>query len=314
MLSGGSVGDVDLRRLRYFAAVADEQHFGRAAAKLHMSTPPLSQRIRELEAELGLVLFERNSRRVALTDAGRHVLDEARQVLVAVDRLEAVASTLRTQSVVTVDALTFGFCQGSEWIAGVAARRFHEVNPDTPIRPAALTTLRMFDDIQAGRLSIGIVRAPNPRPDVVASRLLTRVAFDHLAVPVGHRLAAASVIDVHDLADEQTLLVSRVDAPTFHDATLAYLAEHGVRPRWVEHPATQVERMLDMVAVGTGIGWLNEYQARNVRHEGVVAVPLTPVTRFDEFHLAWRVGERSTAVEEFTRIVTEVVERGGAPM
>jgi DNA-binding transcriptional LysR family regulator len=298
---------VDLRRLRYFVAVADEQHFGRAAAKLHMSTPPLSQRIREFEVELGLVLFDRTSRRVALTDAGRHVLDEARLVLVAVDRLEAVAATMRTSLVGAEVPLTFGFCHGSEWIAGVAARRFHEVNPDTPIRPAALSTLRMFDDIQAGRLSIGIVRAPNLRPDVVASQLLTRIAFDHLAVPVGHRFAAATVINVHDLTDEPTLLVSRVDAPTYHDATLAYLAEHGVRPRWVEHPATQVERMLDMVAVGTGIGWLNEYQARNVRHEGVAVVPLTPVTRFDEFHLAWRVDERSAAVEEFTRIVTEAV-------
>ena len=88
------MANVDLRRLRYFVAVAEERHFGRAAARLHMSAPPLSQRIRELEAELGLALFERSSRSVKLTPAGERLLGDARAVLIAVDRFEQSAEQL----------------------------------------------------------------------------------------------------------------------------------------------------------------------------------------------------------------------------
>ena len=122
---------MDLRRLRYFVAVAEEQHYGRAAARLHMSTPPLSQRIRELEEELGVMLFERSSRKVALTDGGRRLLEEARHVLAAVDRLEVVADDLRSTTDDTPRPLTVGFCHGSESLILQAARRFHERQPQS---------------------------------------------------------------------------------------------------------------------------------------------------------------------------------------
>ncbi len=303
---------MDLRRLRYFVAVAEEGHYGRAAARLHISTPPLSQRIQELENELGLVLLERTSRKVALTPAGQEMLDRARVVLAAVDDLELSAGKLRAPSGRTDRSLTIGFCHGSESIVRTAARRFHERHPETAIHPEALTSMRMFEDLQSSRLAIGIVRAPIPNvpkeSDRLASRLLCRVPFDHLAVPEGHPLAAVGTINVTDLEGQAVLLVSREQAPTYHDATLAYLAEHGVRPRWVDHSATQVERMLDMVAVGSGIGWLNRSQVANVHHEGVVVVALEPVSRFDEFHLAWRVDNQSAELPAFITIVTDVVQ------
>ncbi len=92
--SWSRAASVDLRRLRYFVAVAEERHFGRAAARLHVTTPPLSQRIRELEQALGLELFERTSRHVALTPAGERLLVDAREVLRAVDRFTAAAGEL----------------------------------------------------------------------------------------------------------------------------------------------------------------------------------------------------------------------------
>jgi DNA-binding transcriptional LysR family regulator len=302
---------MDLRRLRYFVAVAEEEHFGRAAARLHMSTPPLSQRIAEFETELGLVLFERTSRKVALTDAGRRLLDEARLVLRSVDRLEQVAAQLASPGIKEATArLSIGFCHGAETIARLAARRFHERRPDVAIQPSALTSLRMFDDLLSGKLAVGIVRNPIPRPDILASQFLGRVGFDHLAIPENHPLASRPVITPTDLNDEPVLLVSRNEAPTYHDATIGYCAQHGAHPRWVEHSATQVERMLDMVSVGSGIGWLNAFQAAHIQHPGVVIVPLQPVTRFDEFHLAWRVDDHSTSVADFVAIATEVVQEG----
>ncbi len=292
---------MDLRRLRYFVAVADEQHFGRAAARLSMSTPPLSQRIRELETELGVTLFERTSRRVSLTDAGQRLLGEARAVLRSADRFSAVARELATAGT----ALPIGYCHGSERAALAAARRCHQLRPDVPIRPTALTSLRIFDDLRAGRLTVGIVHGPVPDPEPLASRPLTRVALDHVSVPAGHRLAASAVVDVADLDGEPVLLVDRTDAPSYHDATLAFADAHGVRPAWVRHPASRVERVLDMVAVGTGIGWLNAWQAGQVTHEGVVVRPLRPATRVDEFHLAWRRDDTTAVTRMFLDIAEE---------
>lgn len=296
---------MDLRRLTYFVTVAEEQHFGRAAERLHMTSPPLSQRIRELEAELGVQLFERTTRQVHLTPAGSRLLHEARSALRAVDRFTSLADTLRRAAESTDQPLTLAYCHGSEHAALAAARRFHDTHPHIAVRPSAFTSLRIFADLRDGRLTVGIVHPPIPYPDRLASQLLARVPFDHVAIPQGHRLAARSVVDAADLDGEPVLLVERDDAPTYHDATLAYCAALDVRPAWVMHPASQVERMLDMVAVGSGIGWLNAWQAAHVGRDGVVIRPLRPIERFDEFHLVWRIDDRSKSLKQFIDIAME---------
>jgi DNA-binding transcriptional LysR family regulator len=303
-VSFDNVGGVDLRRLRYFVAVAEEQHFGRAAARLHMSTPPLSQRIRELEAELRLRLFERSSRRVALTDAGQRLLIEAQAVLRAADRLSAVAAQLSNAGT----SLQLAYCHGSERAAFAAARLFHHRHPDVAVRPNALTSLRIFRDLRAGRLAVGIVHGPVPSTgaDQFATRPLATVPFDHLSIPEGHRLAGRDIVDAAELDGEAVLLVERADAPTYHDATVAYCASVGAQPAWVLHPASQVERVLDMVGVGSGIGWLNAWQADQVHHDGVVVRRLQPVTRFDDFRLVWRRDDTSAETAAFLDIAEEV--------
>src|SRR4029079_12934079 len=251
------MANVDLRRLRYFVAVAEERHFGRAAARLHMSAPPLSQRIRELEADLGLALFERSSRSVKLTTAGERLLGDARAVLAAVDRFEQSAEQL---TLVATD-LGLGYCHGSEGGAMRALRRFRDERPDVLVHPASMTSLNIVEALSSGRLSVGILRGPIDDVDRVASVPLARVPIDHVAVPLGHRLADGEVIDVHDLEREPLLVVDRADAPQTHDVITGYLNRHGVRPVLVTHGATQIERVFDMVAIGSGIGWLNTWQA-----------------------------------------------------
>jgi DNA-binding transcriptional LysR family regulator len=273
---------MDLRRLTYFVAVAEEQHFARAAARLHMTTPPLSQRIRELEAELGVELFERTTRSVHLTPAGSRLLHEARSALRAVDRFTSLAETLRRASDATTQPLKVAYCHGSEHVALTAAHK--------------------------KRLSVGIARAPIPQHDELASRPLARVPYDHVAIPPSHPLAANSVITVTDLDQQPVILVEHDEAPTAHDSTIAYCAAHDVQPAWVTMPATQVERMLDSVAVGSVIGWLNAWQAAHVRRDDVVVRPLRPIERFDEFHLVWRVDDHSKSVEEFVAIAMEAAE------
>lgn len=296
------MANVDLRRLRYFVAVAEERHFGRAATRLHMSAPPLSQRVRELEAELGLTLFERSSRNVQLTPAGERLLDEARAVLAAVDHFEQTAEQL---TLVATD-LGLGYCHGSEGGAMRALRRFRDERPDVLVHPASMTSLNMVESLASGRLSVGILRGPIDDVDRVASVPLARVPIDHVAVPLGHRLADAAVVDVHDLEHEPLLVVDRADAPQTHDVITGYLNRLGVHPVLVTHGATQIERVFDMVAIGSGIGWLNTWQAEREAGRTDVAIrPLQPVGMWDEFRVAWRAGDTRLATAACVRVVLE---------
>jgi DNA-binding transcriptional LysR family regulator len=293
---------VDLRRVRYFVAVAEELHFGRAAARLNISAPPLSQRIHELEADLGVKLFDRTSRRVTLTPAGERLLVEAEALLEAAERFERVA---RESASAGRPALAIGYCHGSELGTFRLIRSFQERHPDTLVRPDALTSIRSVETIRAGRLDIAVVRPPLPDPRRFASQPLARVPMDHVALPATHRLAAQDVVEARDLDGEAVLLVERADAPTAHEETLAYCAAVGIRPAWVLHPATQAERMLDMVAVGAGIGWLNHWQAGGAQRDGVAVRPLRPVVRVDDFHLVWPSADASAATRAFVALAAE---------
>jgi DNA-binding transcriptional LysR family regulator len=300
---------VDLRRLRYFVAVAEELHFGRAAARLHISAPPLSQRIRELEDELGLALFERTSRKVVLTPAGEQLLSGARDVLRAVDRFDAAAAELASVPA----TWTVGYCHGSEDGMMRTIRAFRAEHPDAVIRPDGLTSLLILDGLRAGRIAVGMVRGPVVEPGRLASVPLSRVPVDHLAVPPDHRLAGSdSVVHAQDLDGEPVLVVARSDAPTAHDEIEAYCTAMGARPHWVTHAAVQVERILDLVALGTGIGWLNSWQAERARgRPDVVVRPLRPVGLYDEFRVAWRAGDPSPVTAAFVRVALETCEAAG---
>ena len=298
----GAMPRADVRHLRYFVAVAEERHFGRAAQRLHVTTPPLSQRIRELEEDLGLRLFERTSRRVVLTPAGERLLVEARDVLRAMDRFDAVGAELATAAIAP---LGVGYCHGSEGGVMRAVGALLAEQPDAAVRPDALTSLTILDRLREGTLAVGIVRAPVGEPERIASVPLARVPVDHVAVPSVSPLAAKPVVDVRDLDGEHVFVVDRRDAPTAHDEIEAYCTSFGARPVWVNHAAVQVERVLDLVAVGSGIGWLNSWQVDREPQSGVVIKPLQPVALYDEFRVAWRVGDTATATSTFVRVVLE---------
>jgi DNA-binding transcriptional LysR family regulator len=295
------VSSPDLRRLRYFVAVAEERHFGRAAARLHMTTPPLSQRIAELEESLGLQLFERTSRRVTLTPEGERLLDEARAVLQAMDRFTATAGELAAAPA----TLTLGYCHGSEAAVMRAIATLHTSRPDVIVRADGLTSLRILDRVRTGTIAAGIVRGPVPEADRITSTPLARVAVDHVAVSPDHPLAAAMTVLAEDLDGQPVLVVDRAEAPTAHDEIVAYCAAVGARPRWITHAAVQVERVLDQVALGTGIGWLNAWQAESARLRTDIAIkPLRPVALFDAFHVVWRVDDEAATTAHLVETLT----------
>jgi DNA-binding transcriptional LysR family regulator len=290
--------------LRYFVTVAEERHFGRAAARLHMTTPPLSQRIAELEASIGVRLFERTSRRVTLTPAGERLLHEARAVLQAMDRFTATADELAAAPA----TWTLGYCHGSESAVMQAIATMHTADPDAVVRADGLTSLRILDRVRTGSMSAGIVRGPVPPAGRVASEQLARVPVDHVAVPLDHPLAGRKQVRAEALDGEPVLVVDRAEAPTAHDEIAAYCAAVGARPRWITHAAVQVERVLDQVALGTGIGWLNAWQVEVARRRTDIAVkPLRPIALYDDFHVVWRADDDSVATVHLVAAVTDAV-------
>jgi DNA-binding transcriptional LysR family regulator len=136
---------------------------------------------------------------------------------------------------------------------------------------------------------------------------LARVPVDHVVLPPDHRLATSQpVVQARDLDDQPVLVVERSDAPTAHDEIQSYCTAMGARPRWVPHAAVQVERVLDLVALGTGIGWLNSWQAERARsRRDVVVRPLRPVELYDEFRIAWRAGDPSPVTAALVRVALE---------
>ena len=174
------------------------------------------------------------------------------------------------------------------------------------MRPSAFTSLRIFKDLRDGRLTVGLVHPPVPYPDRLASQALARVPFDHVAVP--QTPPAGPTLDHRGDGISRANPCCSSNATMLRPTTMqrvAYCAALDVRPAWVMHPATQVERMLDMVAVGSGIGWLNAWQAAHVSRDGVEIRPLRPIERFDEFHLVWRIDDHSKSVKQFVEIAME---------
>jgi DNA-binding transcriptional LysR family regulator len=219
------------------------------------------------------------------------------------DRFDAVAGDLASAHPAT---LTIGYCHGSEGGAVRAFHAFRSEHPDVEVRPDAMTTLQILDGLRAGVVGVGIVRGPVVDPDRVASVPLARVPVGHVAVPRGHRLANVAVVKAAVLDGEPVLVVDRSTAPTAHNEIEAYCAAMGARPRWVTHAATQMERMLDMVAAGSGIGWLNAWQVeRAAGRDDVVVRPLQPVALYDDFRVAWRTGDTAATTAAFVRVVLE---------
>ena len=218
----------DVRHLRYFVAVAEERHFGRAAARLHVTTPPLSQRIRELEEDLGVRLFERTSRKVTLTPAGERLLVEARDVLRAMDRFDAVGAELATAATVPLARRLLPRQRGRRDAVdqGLLAEQ-----PEAAVRPDGLTSLTILDRLRAGTLAVGIVRAPVGEPERIASVPLARVPVDHVAVPADapSRWCRRSWTCTTSTASPSSSSTGS-DAPTAHDEIETYCTTHGARP------------------------------------------------------------------------------------
>jgi len=238
----------DLRRLRYFVAVAEELHFGRAARRLNVSQPPLSVQIRTLEREIGTPLLIRTQRRVELTEAGRVLLEEARRLL---DQAEAAVVHARRAAEGAVGRLAIGFVSTVDYsILPPLVRRFRQKHPGIALKLLELTGDRQRALLQSGELDLGLSILPSP-----ASSLTMRPVFREpliAAVPANHLLAGRRRIALRSLAAEAFIQFPRELAPGLYDLAIAACQRAGFTPHLAQE-AIQMQTILGLVAAGLGV-------------------------------------------------------------
>lgn len=281
---------MELRHLRYFVAVAEELHFRRAAERLHVAQPAVSEQIRKLEEELGVRLINRTQRSVALTDAGAVLLREARDVLHLAEVARLAARNARDHA---TSRLRIGYMPAS--LPASVPRTLQRLVAAMSSLEASLepgSCLELIQAVRAERLDAGIVSLPAPTAGLRTTALGDQRAV--AALPVSHREAMKSEISLERVAPERIVVLPRDANRPFYDAVVATCRNAGLSPTLVDMPDGQVERALLAVASGAGMALLPESVADRYVAPGVRFVRLDGdqpafataiVTRQDTAHL-----------------------------
>src|SRR3954452_20089933 len=281
---------ITLEQLRGFVAVADELHFGRAAARLKMTQPPLSRQIQKLERVVGAQLLERDNRRVTLTAAGDVFLVEARRLLALADSAPEVARRVSSGS---HGVVRIGFTAASTY--GTLGRLLNEVArdlPDIDLDLSEMVTREQVAGLLNEEVDLGLARPPFDA-ETFGSRLLHREAL-LVAVPAGHRvLARGGAARAADLSAEPVVMHSPTRARYFYDLVVSMVPTASQN---AVHTVSQVLTMLWLVAAGRGIAVVPASAAR-LAIEGVEFVPLQPATPEPvELHLLWAKNSKNPAL------------------
>lgn len=291
---------LDVRQLHAFVAVAEELHFGRAAQRLHMAQPPLSQLIRTMEAGLRAQLFVRTTRSVALTPAGALLLERARQILHLLDQtVEDVQRAERGE----IGNVRLGFTDlcAIELIPAIA-HRFRAEQPGVALDlRGTFHSQEEIDMLVAGDLDAGIVHGPLAHPALESRRL----GSDELviALPQEHPLARAATVSLASLADE-SLLTYPEGRSAIREAVIAACAAAGFRPRIVQGVQESMA-LVALVAAGAGVALLPSSLIA-FRPPGVVYRYLTGPARELAVTLCWRRNDPSPTLAGLVAVVTEL--------
>lgn len=294
---------MELRHLRYFLAVAEELHFSRAAARLQISQPPLSQQILQLEKELGTDLFRRTKRRVQLTEAGRAFVSEARLVLAHVDRAAKVAAKagsgqIGQLTVGTVTSVESRFHRVFVEILRAFAKRY----PGVHLELRRLSTAEQFEALREGRIQAGFVTSAEPDDDL-AIETVERVPLI-LALQEGHRLSSRRTVGLREIADEPHVLLPRRSNPVYHDRLLSWCRSRGLTLN-IAHESDTMYMVLTLVALGFGVSVLPA-SVQEMSVEGVVFRRIRQPVPKVESGVAYRRRARSETLRAFLGVVREV--------
>lgn len=292
---------MELRHLRYFVAIAETLHFGQAAVRLGITQPSLTHQIQQLESELQSRLLNRTKRRVALTDAGRSFLEEAREILARADRAAMMARRIsgREAGRLRVGAGSYMDQMAISRAVSIFSSRHEQVRVEVQTMPVPLQLAALRDE----GLDVGFVRPPFADTSlngeiVCRERLLA-------ALPRNHRLAGKRAVSLRSLADDPFILPARDRVPVFHDLVLRVCRDAGFVPD-APHEADHLQLMLGMVAARTGVAVLPESAGR-IKPNRVVFASIRPEPVRIETAVAWKGRATSPMVTAFLSVAREVL-------
>jgi DNA-binding transcriptional LysR family regulator len=262
---------MDLHQLRCFVAVAEELHFGKAAARLEMLPAALSRQVRLLEEDLGARLLVRTTRSVTLTEDGAMFLEEARALL---SQAESLATRFQVRGRTGARTLRVGAIDSAAaGLMPLIIRDFRERRPDVSVQMIENKTIRLLPRLLSGRLNLAFVRPPE-FPDKALQFLFLFNETAIVAVPVRHPLAKRDCLSMEDLADQRVIIPERRSRPHSHDLTMQLFAEAGLQAR-IALFAEEKYTIVNLVAAELGIAIVPLWTSR-MPAEGVRYIPLEP--------------------------------------
>jgi DNA-binding transcriptional LysR family regulator len=295
---------MELRHLRYFVAVAEELHFRRAAERLYVAQPAVSEQIRKLEAELGVRLFDRTHRSVALTVPGRALLEEARRVLHMADAAKLAARNARDSATAR---LRIGYVPDA--LPGSVPRALQQLASAAPRIDVALETgapVRLIHAVREGHLHAAVVGLPAPTRGLRVSTL----GYQRLvvALPAGDARYLDGDVTLEQLAPDRVILLPREANPALHDAVVASCHQAGLSPTFVEAPEPRVEAVLLGVAAGGGAALLPASVTERYAAPGVQFVDLAGVEPAFETAVLTHPDNEHLATHAFLRVVSRTAK------
>lgn len=291
---------MDLRHLRYFVAVADEQNFTRAAEKLHISQPPLSRQIQDLEEELGLPLFERGSRPLKLTEGGRFFYGHATRLL------EQAAQAIRTTKRIAQmqRRLVIGFVPSTIYGAlPRLVRLFRAAQPQTELALVEMSSVEQIEALKNGRIDVGFGRVRLDDPSV--KREILREEPLVAAIPMEHELAVERrPLSLTEIAKHDHLVYPRNPRPSYADQVLTLFRDMGLEPRAV-HEVQELQTALGLVASGMGL-CLVPASANRMRPDEVVYRPVAEAKAVSPIIMSTRLQDQSTDLVLLRSLIDEI--------
>jgi DNA-binding transcriptional LysR family regulator len=294
---------VELRHLRYFVAVAEELHVGRAAKRLNIAQPPLSRQIRDLEREVGAPLFDRVARGVALTAAGRAFLPEARLTLAQAERAQRTAQRAARGE---IGRLRVGFVEAATYSAILpnVLGFFRMHLPQIGLSLFEMSSAEQEESLRDGRIDLGML--DSPPPDAERWLHVEAVYSDPLvaALPDSHRLAARTRLGLADLAGDPFVLFPRSGSPRLYDDFITSCRAAGFSPRVVQQAAGW-HTLAGLVGAGVGTGFVPQSLA-NAQRPGIVYRRVRGLTVAVEMSAVWKKGDKSPVRDRFVTALRAV--------